>query len=302
MSDGQEKLDPPSALLVEPPQTIGVVVQQDIGLNQMQQQRAKPHKICSNQDGGVPCTTRAYSGGLCRRHGASRCKHNDCKKQNAFRGLCIVHAREVLGNEVVDEFFHGYVSRCKTKDCPKRNAFKGYCIDHARAELGHDVVDKYFHRFSHQSSYVEKEGDGSGVIAPEKSKRLCSDVQCMKRALLQGFCIRHARQNCNDDVMKMYASRTKKGCKHNNGSEACHKHAVVQGLCLTHARETMSSEEVKSFLDKSKICKSDSCQKWSVLRGFCLGHAKDSVDAHVFEEYLEKANKNKKARQAGAVL
>ena len=89
------------------------------------------------------------------------CKHTNCKKQRQIQGYCQVHAKEVLGEDVIPDSRTVVTQYCKFSGCSKRCQLKGFCMEHASVELDQEVVEDY-QRKQRERKAKRKRGDDDG--------------------------------------------------------------------------------------------------------------------------------------------
>ena len=88
------------------------------------------------------------------------CKHTNCKKQRQIQGYCQVHAKEVLGEDVVPDSRTVVTQYCKFSGCSKWRVLKCFCLEHAREE-DQEVVEE--HLSKQRERYAKrKRGDDDG--------------------------------------------------------------------------------------------------------------------------------------------
>lgn len=106
----------------------------------------------------------------------------------------------------------------------------------------------------------------------------CKVNQCEKKAVFRGFCQIHGKENLGDENFK--ALRRKAGrCKVDN----CEKKIVMKGMCTIHARQEIGDEAFDAARRTGGRCKQDGCRKWPVMKGWCTGHARENLPDDLFQ-------------------
>ena len=72
-----------------------------------------------------------------------------------------MHAKEVLGEDVVPDSRTIVTQYCKFSGCSKRQSLKGFCMEHAHVELGEEVVEEHL-RKQRERYAKRKRGDDDG--------------------------------------------------------------------------------------------------------------------------------------------
>ena len=149
---------------------------------------------CTYITDGRQCATRAFSRGLCRRHGGNYCEVEGCTKDRGRLRYCPQHFRERLpANEaeytLQDRQDLQKLNRkqqlCKFEGCNKQQVVKTYCVLHARQKLDADVVDAIYKRPS----------------------VTCKVEGCNKRYSVKGYCLKHAHEHLNEEDVKAFLIR-----------------------------------------------------------------------------------------------
>ena len=72
-----------------------------------------------------------------------------------------MHAKEILGEDVVPDPRTIATNYCKFSGCCKRRSLKCFCIEHARVELDQEVVEEHLSK-QRERNAKRKRGDDDG--------------------------------------------------------------------------------------------------------------------------------------------
>ena len=78
-----------------------------------------------------------------------------------IKGYCLVHAKEILEEDVVPDSRTKVSKYCKFSGCSKFSHLKSFCMEHARVELDQEVVEEYL-RKQRERKAKRKRGDDDG--------------------------------------------------------------------------------------------------------------------------------------------
>ena len=121
-----------------------------------------------------------------------------------------------------------------------------------------------------------------------KARRLCKHLACQKCVVLKGYCMQHARDMVDEDVVDDYLRKQRKNatrCKY----DGCTKLPYYRQHCWSHGCLVLGKEvmEEKRIRNRS-TCKFPDCSKVMALKGYCMQHARDMVDKDVVDDHVRK--------------
>ena len=136
-----------------------------------------------------------------------------------------------------------------------------------------------------------------------RNKQVCKHPGCTKHNRLKGFCISHAHEELDEEMVTLYLEKARKSPCRTCSYTDCKKRRRVKAFCSIHAMEVLGKDAVPDERNMPRnYCKYPGCAKWRHLKGFCMQHAHEKLDEEVVEEFQnhqrERLRKNELRKEA----
>lgn len=228
------------------------------------------------------------------------CKYDGCDKQMVVKQYCVVHARNVLGDDTVNSVYHRPSVKCKYEGCEKRYSVKGYCLKHGRELLDPEVIKEFQVRNNAKGrrNYHKKKEREAGLDGAENSSNSARRSVLGEESSSRVGPQPDTQQVSVDDMVAVDVV-----------DNLAEEQPQPEAMSIQEEGGALLSQEVneedaidpkprgaagrKPTTTRKIYCKVENCSKIRVRQGYCTAHLREMTDsgADLLKEMYKKNSK-----------